>query len=417
MKLYCLGGSREVGRSAFFFEGEGTSILFDYGVKIFTKEERPAYPAQMPRMPDAAFITHAHLDHSGYTPSLFDAGKVRWYTTPPTVDIAEILWNDSVKLAKLKGHDFPYKKSSIEKAKNNWIPSIHNQMIRVGEFSVKIIDAGHLAGAMMVRVEGKGKSVVYTGDFKIEETELHKGAKIPERTDVLIIESTYYNREHPERRDAEKQLMQEIWETIQNGGNVLLPAFAVGRTQEMVRIIRKYEKEIPVYVDGMGTAVNKVYLKYPGYIRDFPGFEKAVESVNTVTSARERAKVTRRPSIIVATAGMLEGGPALGYLKGLLPNSKIIFTGYNVEGTNGWRLLNHGKIRVDEYELDVSLPAEYIDFSAHAGREDLYKMIRGVNPELVVCVHGDEPEKFAKEIEEKEGIKAVAPKLNDVLKL
>lgn len=417
MKLYPLGAAGEVGRSAFFLEGETTNLLLDYGVKVFTKEEKPAYPAPLPRMPDAVFISHAHLDHSGYLPSLFDSGKVRWYATPPTVDIAEILWNDSLKLAKLKGHDFPYKKSSVEKAKNNWIPAIHNQIIRVGEFSVKIVDAGHLAGAMMLRMEGKGKSVVYTGDFKLEETELHKGAKIPERTDVLIIESTYYNREHPDRKETEKQLMQEIWETIENGGNVLLPAFAVGRTQEIVRVIRKYEKEIPVYVDGMGTTVNKVYLKYPGYIRDFPGFEKAIESVNMVGNARERGRVTRKPSIIVATAGMLEGGPSLGYLKSLLPNSKVIFTGYSVEGTNGWRLLHHGKIKVDTYELDVGLPAEYLDFSAHAGREDLYKMIKGINPELVVCVHGDEPDKFAKEIEEKEGIKAVAPKFGEVLSL
>ncbi|MEM4194972.1 MAG: MBL fold metallo-hydrolase [Candidatus Anstonellales archaeon] len=417
MKLYSLGAAGEVGRSAFFLEGEETTLLFDYGVKVFTKEEKPAYPAPLPRVPDGVFITHAHLDHSGYLPRLFDEEKVRWYATPPTVDIAEILWNDSLKLAKLKGHDFPYKKTSIEKAKNYWIPAIHGQILRVGEFSIKIMDAGHLAGATMLRVESKGKSVLYTGDFKIEETELHKGAKIPEDADVLIIESTYYDREHPNRKELEKQLMQEIWETIENGGNVLLPAFAVGRTQEIIRIIRKYEKEIPVYVDGMGTSVNKVYLKYPGYIKDFPGFEKSIESVNMVASARERGKATKHPSIIVATAGMLEGGPALGYLKSLLPNSKIIFTGYSVEGTNGWRLLNYGKIKVDEYELDVGLPAEYLDFSAHAGREDLYKMIRSINPELVVCVHGDAPENFAKEIEEKEGIKAVAPKFGEVLSL
>jgi len=417
MKLYSLGAAREVGRSAFFLEGESTSLLFDYGAKVFTKEEKPAYPAPLPRMPDGVFISHAHLDHSGYLPNIFDEGKVRWYATPPTVDIAEILWNDSLKLAKLKGYDFPYKKSSIEKAKNYWIPSIHGQIMRIGEFSIRIIDAGHLAGAMMIRVEGNGKSILYTGDFKIEETELHKGAKIPERSDVLIIESTYYNREHPKRTDAEKQLMQEIWETIENGGNVLLPAFAVGRTQEIARVIRKYDDEIPVYIDGMGTSVNKVYLKYPGYIKDFPGFEKTIESVNTVANARERARATKKPSVIIATAGMLEGGPSLGYLKNLLPNSKIIFTGYSVEGTNGWRLLNYGKIKIDEYELDVDLPAEYIDFSAHAGKEDLYKMIRGVNPELVVCVHGDEPDKFAKEIEEKEGIKAVAPKIGEVISL
>lgn len=416
VKLHCLGASREVGRSAFILQTDAR-VLLDYGVKIFDEAGKPTYPLRLEDVKlDAAFISHAHLDHSGFVPNIYKFAKIPWYATPPTYDIADILWKDTMKI---QTEGLPWGISHYKKALKYWHPFMYNHKLSMRETQYEFTDAGHIIGAAMIHVNYKGKRILYTGDFKSEKTRLHEGAKpIKENVDALIIESTYSDRDHPDRKGLEKQFVDEVKETINEGGTVLCPSFAVGRSQELIRIIRAHSRDVPVYLDGMAKGVAMVYLKYRKYLHEHERFSDDLDSVTFVESMTDRKAATEGGSVIISTAGMMEGGPALNYIKYLNRSSKIIFTGYCVEGTNGWLLQQKGQLRVDRNVLDISLPVEYLDFSAHAGRGELFRLVKAANPEKVVCVHGDEAraEKFASELKGM-GFDAVAPTIGDKLNL
>ncbi|MFA6530444.1 MAG: MBL fold metallo-hydrolase [Candidatus Micrarchaeia archaeon] len=410
--ITCLGASGEVGRSAFIVKTDKT-ILLDYGIKIFDKSGQPKFPEAFKENLDLMILSHAHLDHSGNLPFLYTFSKTKWLGTPATHDLIELLLADSMKIMEGK---LPYDLTHYNKALKYWIPAVTNRTMSTGKTNVKMFDAGHIAGAVMIEMEHNGKKLLYTGDFKGEDTRMHRGAKYNEEVDVLMVDCTYAMREHPDRKKTEQQLADEIKETIKDGGTVLLPAFALGRSQELIRLVRAYNKKVPVYLDGMGKAITSVYMKYPDMIKDASGFRKDVETIHRVNGPEERMDATNEPGVIISSAGMLEGGPALRYLTNLNPDSKIIFTGYNVEGTNGWRLLNEGQLMIEGNMLTVDLPVEYFDFSAHGGKSDIMKLIKKTNPEKIICIHGDKTAEFATELNGM-GFDAVAPSILDRIRV
>ncbi len=416
INLYCLGASGEVGRSAFVLQTD-KKVLLDYGVKIFGEMSKPTYPLKIENVKlDAAFISHAHLDHSGFVPNIYNFSKIPWYGTPPTYDIADVLWKDSMKIQK-KG--LPWGNSHYKKALKHWHPLMFEHWVGVGSTSFGFRDAGHISGSAMIDIKYNGKRILYSGDFKKENTRMHDGAKrVKENVDVLIIESTYADKEHPERHELEKKIADEIYETVNQGGTVLCPAFAVGRSQELIRIIRAHHQDIPIYLDGMSKEITRVYIKYKKYLKEPEKFIKDVESITFVESIRDRKNATIGGNVIISTAGMMEGGPAVNYIKYLNRESKIIFTGYCMEGTNGWLLQNKGQLYVDKNLLDVGLPVEYLDFSAHAGRNDLMELVNETEPNKIVCIHGDKTctENFALELKGM-GYDAIAPKCGDKIHL
>jgi putative mRNA 3-end processing factor len=410
--LECLGASREVGRSAFLLETD-KKILLDYGVKVFDLEGHPKFPSEE-IAPDVALISHAHLDHSGFVPALYKRSKgIKWFATQPTAEICELLWKDSFKIM---GEEMPCDISHLNKALSNWNPLAYEQPVQFGKTTATMFDAGHVVGAGILQLEYEKKKIVYTGDFKLENTQMHRGAETIEDVDTLIIETTYANREHPDRKETEEQIIEELQETVSEGGTILFPAFAFGRTQELLSLIRKHDKDVPIFLDGMGRAITQIYLKYASYMRDARFFKKAVASVNMVETIADKREATRTPGAIITSAGMMMGGPVLNYLFNINSNSKIVFTGYNVEGTNGWTLLNKGFITKDEQQLTVDLPVEYLDLSAHAGRSDLMQFIKTANPGKIVLVHGDTADSFAEDLKT-EGYDAVAPKFGDRIEL
>src|SRR5512143_535653 len=247
----CLGASREVGRSAFML-GTDKRILLDYGIKIFDLEGKPKFPLGTPLKPDMAVLSHANLDHSGCIPAIYTENQRKWYSTPPTKDICEILWAYSMKIM---GDGLPYRLADYKKALHSWDPLLCKHPVRRGVTKIELFDAGHICGSAMIEAEYKGRTFFYTGDFKCSDTDMHKGAKYAEGVDVLMIESTYAKREHPPRAEIEDKLMQHIFETMDQGGNVLLPSFALGRTQELISLIRRHDKEVPIFVDGMGRDI------------------------------------------------------------------------------------------------------------------------------------------------------------------
>ncbi len=411
--MECLGASKEVGRSAFLIHTD-KKIYCDYGIKLFDESGSAKFPQDTETKADLAVLTHAHLDHSGCLPSLYRESKMRWYSTPPTFEICQLLWEDSMRIM---GPTIPYEIAHYKKALKAWSPMLYGQRIQVGETSMRFYDAGHISGSAMLELKYKDKTTLYTGDLKCSDTHMHKGARFVSDVDNLIIESTYAFREHPEREVVEKQFMEEIEAVVDSGGTVLLPSFSLGRTQELISVIRSQNKHIPVHVDGMGKDISKVYLKYPQYIRDANEFRKHARSVTFVEGQGDRRRATREPGVIISTAGMMNGGPILNYLFNVNPKSKLIFTGYCVEGTNGWMLQHKSSIIKDGTELHVDLPVEYMDFSAHAGRTDLLNFIKHANPRKVVLVHGDSTEQFAHELRENFGYDAVAPKIGERVQL
>ncbi len=412
VSIDCFGASREVGRSAFLLNTD-KRIMLDYGIKIFDPSGESKHPAD-DIIPDFAVITHAHLDHSGFVPALYRNSRIRWYATPPTKDFCEVLWKDSMKIM---GPELPYGKGEFKKALRYWDSLLYEKPMYSGETKITAHDAGHIAGASIIEVDYKGKKICYTGDLKLEETCMHKGAEPIEDVDMLIIESTYGDKDHPPRKDQEKKLINGMRETVEDGGTLLLPAFSLGRTQELLYLIRKYDKEVPVYVDGMGRELTRRYLENKEYIKRPGRFASAVNSVNLIGGHRERESATDEPGVIISSAGMMSGGPIMGYLFNVNRKSKVVFTGFCMEDTNGHKLQTEGYIEKDGYELYVDLPVQYLDFSAHAGRKELIEFIKKANPEKLVLVHGDSPEVFAEELREGYGFDAIAPVLSQRIEI
>ncbi|MDE1798196.1 MAG: MBL fold metallo-hydrolase, partial [Candidatus Micrarchaeota archaeon] len=166
----------------------------------------------------------------------------------------------------------------------------------------------------------------------------------------------------------------------------------------------------------MGVEASRIASGFPAYIKDAKRFRSQLESCNIVKDPRDRKRVLTEPSVIISTAGMLQGGPAMGYLLSLNDKSEIIFTGYSVEGTNGWNLLQNGYVEKDGQRIQPAAPVRYLDFSAHAGRSELFKFVEQTNAQKVFCIHGDRCADFAEELK-LEGFDAYAPKLGEKVEL
>ena len=413
MELNFLGAAGEVGRSCVLLSTD-QNIMLDCGLKIHNKADPHLYPAPSPVPVDAVVISHPHLDHVGFLPSVFEHHNPIVISTPPTREIGELLLLDSAKIIIEEYGTLPYKRSSHKRAMEAFRTQAYHQKTMLGDTALTLLDAGHIPGSAQVLMEHEGKKVLYSGDFKLSETRMHHPAEIVSDVDVLITESTYANRDHPNRQDLEVQLVQRAKEVISNGGHLLLPAFAVGRTQELISILKSQDPELNIWVDGMGVEAARIVAGYPSYIKDAKLFREHMESVDIVREPRDRQQVLKEPCVIISTAGMLQGGPAMGYLLSLNDRSEIIFTGYCVEGTNGYNLLQNGYVEVDGEQVRPSIPVRYLDFSAHASRSELFSYVEKVNPGKVFCIHGDAANcaQFAEELKV-EGFDASAPTLGE----
>lgn len=407
-----LGGCNEVGRSSFLLDF-GEKIVLDRGIKLSSSGSE--YPLEVETNLDAVVISHAHLDHSGALPDLFVHSNVLSYMTAPTLELSKILWFDTLKIAGLEGENISFSKEEIEDASKYTFPVDYKRLLHITKnCSMQFFDAGHILGSAMPMLRIDEKSFLYTGDFKLEETRLFKGADLKVgKLDYLLIESTYGDRNHPPRKECEKLFVEEIQETLDRGGNALVPAFAVGRSQELVDILHEYKINAPIYLDGMGQKVARTTLRFPQFLKNPRFLKKALERTNWVKNNADRKKALRQPSVIVTTAGMLQGGPALNYLKTLSGDEKsnVFLTGFQVEGTAGRTLMETNKIAIDGKVYDIKGKVEKFDFSAHASQQEMMKAIVKWQPEKILLAHGDKGviEIFKKKIEEDTGIEVLVP--------
>ena len=425
MNLKFLGAAGEVGRSGVIFDTGREKMLFDYGIKIVSQAEGPL---QAPKIPmktnldlDAVLLSHAHLDHSGFVPNLYNRGyRGPVYSTATTFDLARILLNDSIKLADIRNQQKYFFKKDLATMEKNEYRVTYGQQFYVGKSSVGIYDAGHIPGSVTFHVNAGEKKVVYSGDINTRDTELlRKLEPVRDETDVLIMESTYGSREHPPRDEQEKKLAQAVRDTMDGGGTAMVPCFAVGRAQEVLLILQKYGlDEYPIYLDGMAVAATKIIMKYPELIRDSRKMNEILSRTKMVYNNKQRAGIVKKPSIIVTTSGMLNGGPIAYYLERLHErmDCSLTMTGFQVPGSAGHNLLNTGRYVTETDDMNIKCKVNFIDLSAHAGRSDLFDYVKDMDPEKVFVIHGDSCKKFAGELKER-GYDAHAPELDETCEI
>lgn len=387
MKFKFLGGAEMVGRMGMTMEGAGKTILIEYGM---SPTKPPEYPLQAPRV-DHTLLTHCHLDHCGMVPAICGRDKCELFTTPLSAEVGEIMMYDSLKIAKAENYPIPYTNGDIERTMKNVVPITFGDTIELGKIEVTMHSAGHIPGAAMFQF-GVDTTTVYSGDIHTIRQRLVDGAK-PVDCHNLFIEGTYGGRIHPDRKTVEKKFLDKIAEVVDRGGTVLIPSFAIGRTQEIMILLRNLGYEM--WIDGMGRSVTRLYLDYPEYLADSKTLKTARRKFNEVRNANMR-KDAGRAEVIVTTGGMLDGGPVLGYLKRLKddPRNAVLLVGYQAEDTNGRLLMDSSCVMVEGEMIKINCEIQKFDFSAHADHPQLIQFIRDCNPENVIIMHSETRELF-----------------------
>ncbi len=397
MFLKILGGGQEVGRAAYLVIDKNKYFLLDYGVN-FDEEDHPQFPLHVrPIDLSGIAITHAHLDHIGAAPLLYITGKPPLYVTKPTLDIGKLLINDFLKLnAYYVDYDIGEFEAMATKAKF----MEYGVEEEAGEYTLLFTDAGHILGSSMIYLETpSGHRILYTGDVNTIQTwTLNRAQLWPIKIDTLIIESTYGSTKHPPRHMSEKRLIDAIEEVIDSGGTVLIPAFSVGRTQEVMCLVQAELPHVNIYVDGMSRDITNIYLKYKHFLRDPAMFQKAVENIFFIRGWSDRRKAWKTPSVIISSAGMLKGGPSVYYLKKISDNPKnaVFLVSYQAPNSPGHLLLEKGKLEELGIE-EMRARLEWFDLSSHAGKDGLLSIMLRYKHVLknIVIIHG-EPESTTK---------------------
>jgi KH/beta-lactamase-domain protein len=429
VRITTLGCCREVGRAAFILSTPETRILIDCGDKPGAEDEVPYL--QVPEAMgsgaatlDAVVLTHAHLDHSALIPLLFKYGyDGPIYTTEPTRDLMGLLTLDYLDVAAKEGRTPPYDSEMVREAIKHTIPLEYGDVTDIApDIKLTLHNAGHILGSAISHFHiGDGLyNVAFSGDIHYKDTRLFDGAvnEFP-RVETLVLESTYGGRNdyQTDQEDSERRLKEIINDTYDRGGKVLIPAFAVGRSQEIMLVLEEAMREgdipsMPVHLDGMIWEATAIHSTYPEYLRDdlrdriFHEDENPflADEFNHIDGGEDerQAVADGGPCIVLSTSGMVEGGPIMSWLEHLGddPDTTMTFVGYQAQGTLGRRIQNGwdeipvgggGRGRGDTLNLEADV--QTVDgFSGHADRQGLENFVKTMNPrpEKVLCVHGDE---------------------------
>jgi len=418
LQIGFLGGTQEVGRIAITVKTEKTQVLLDYGAML---NHEPGFPMHVPpKDVDAIILSHSHLDHSGAIPIFYIQGKKLLYTNRLSMELNQLLISDFIHLSS---YYLPFEYLELKAMMQSSKHVDFNTEQKVEDITFQFKNAGHIPGSVQTLIEAEGKRLLYTGDFNIINTRLLEGAKMDYGDlDVVIIESTYANEEHTERKELEKRFVDSCTDVVEKGGIVLVPAFGVGRSQELACVLAAHHFEYPVTIDGMAREVSRIMMNYPQFLRDQRTLVDAIHSSNWVEGWRDRRKATKMPSVIISPAGMLKGGPAVFYTSkiGKKSNNAIFLVSYQIPGTPGKELLEKGICLIDGKMRKVKAQVQHFDFSSHCGASELREALKrlGGKPKVYV-LHGAEGncELLAKWARSELGLEAAAPKTGDMLKI
>ncbi|PSQ21960.1 beta-CASP ribonuclease aCPSF1 [Halobacteriales archaeon QS_9_67_15] len=426
VRVTTLGCCREVGRASFILSTPESRILVDCGDKPGAEGEVPYLQApEANPIPDidAVVLTHAHLDHSALLPLLFKYGyDGPVYTTQPTRDLMGLLQLDYLDVATKEGRSPPYESEMVREELKHTITLEYGNVTDIApDVKLTMHNAGHILGSAVSHFHvGDGfHNVVFSGDVHYTDTRLFNGASndFP-RAETLVMESTYGKRDdyQTDQEDSERKLTELVNRTYENGGTTVIPAFAVGRSQELMLVLEEAMREghiptMPIYLDGMIREATAIHTAYPEFLRDGlrerilhedknPFLADQFQQVDGGEEMREDI-AAGEPCIILSTSGMVTGGPIMSWLKllGGDPENLLLFVGYQAQGTLG-RRIQSGRREVPfndrgsrSEQLTLRLGVDSVSgFSGHADRNGLEDFVRTMSPrpEEVLCVHGDE---------------------------
>lgn len=406
MKLEFRGGTHEIGRSAILVND---SLLVDYGMKTGNPPQFPVGSVD----PEAVVVSHGHLDHVGTIPSLLSGDArppIHW--TPPTYELTLLLARDTLKLHG-GSYDCPFTEEEIKRVTQVSETHGYRETFEAAGHEVTFYNAGHIPGSAHVLIDDGETRLLYTGDFHTDDQRLVAGTTERPDADVVITESTYADVEHEERATLEERFAESVKTTIREGGTVIVPAFAIGRTQEMMMVCERHD--IECYVDGMGKRVTQLLRRYPAFVRDADALRRAKSNARFVTGRDgQRERIAAQNTLIITTSGMLSGGPAMAYIPMIRqhPVNKITLTGYQVDGTPGRELLDTGRAEINGQVMPISAQVESYDFSAHADRHGLRAFLNSYRDTPILVNHGDRCDAFAGELRD-DGFEASAPELGE----
>lgn len=459
VKVKFLGATGTVTGSRFLLDIGKFRLLFDCGLFQGLKELRlrnwEPFPVDAESI-DAVVISHAHIDHTGYLPKLVKEGfEGPVYCTKPTADLMEIMLLDSAKLQEEEA-DYAYQKGYSKHPNPQPLyttkdaQSVLSHMRRYNfkdkitiSDNIEIVfnEAGHLLGAAITELYIKGdnqtKKIVFSGDLGRNNDIMLRPPTVIENADILFVESTYGNKPNP-ALDPAADLERIVNETFKQGGVVLIPAFAVGRTQVLLYYLHQLMEEnripdVPVYIDSpMAISATYLYYRYPDYHKvkfNQSEFARKMETnmlMFVKTSQHSKSlNAIKKNAIIISSSGMMTGGRILHHLYHRLrnPNDTVIVAGYQAEGTRGRKLVDkEPTIRIFGEEVPVNCKVENMtSLSGHADKEELFQWMKGFkkSPKMVFTVHGekDNLEAYGKTIKEKLGWNVIQPVYLETLEL
>ena len=429
MNIVFAGAARTVTGSCHLLQADDYLLLVDCGlfqggraIESLNAEPFPFEAADV----NAVVLTHGHLDHVGRLPLLVKRGySGPVYCTAATAEVAAIILEDAAKIqeedharellrAKRAGREHEikgplYTAGEVEKALGMLKVVAFEKWFDAGPLRLRLRPAGHILGSAYVEVEGEGKRVVFSGDLGNRENALHPPAAAPDPCDLLVIESTYADRNHRTRAETRAEFRSVLADSLARGGNVLVPTFAVERTQQVLYELRAFEEEggprgVPTYLDApMATKVTDLYRRFTEELRDEvravqargdDPFSPSALLATPDVEASKKINEIESGAVIIAGSGMMTGGRIVHHLKHNLwrEAANLVVVGYQAEGSLGRTLVDGAqRVRIHGEEIVVRAGVHTINgFSAHADRGDLLAFIRPARPGRIALVHGEE---------------------------
>ncbi len=391
----------------------------DFGVSFGSPT--PSFPKlTRPRNLSVA-LTHAHLDHSGGLPLLFASGSAPVYMTAITRELIRVLLKDFIRIS---GYYLPFEAFEMRRLFRRIKVVQYDEPVDLGNgITLTFLDAGHIPGSASIQVETDTHCFYYTGDINTIQTQMLNRAQLPEKSpDIVLLESTYALTPHDPRPQIERSFVEAVTETIEGGGSVLVPAFAVARSQEILCILAKHKVECPIFLDGMAREAARIFLRHPSVFRDYPLLRTALKKAIWIRSKRQRTNVMNEACVMVAPAGMLKGGAAAMYLRQILDDVKnaVLLVGFQIPGTPGRNLLENNVFDDGVSLQKVKARVRLFDFSSHAGQDELLGLGRSFsNAQNIFTVHGEPEacESLASTLKEKCGANASAAETGQRIEL